>query len=286
MTQRIVYLNGAFLPEARAHVGLEDRGLQFGDSVYEVVLVAGGRLVDAQGHFGRLVRSMTKMSYAVQPDVATLALAVAELPARDGVTDGFVYLQVTRGAWGRNMSPASAPAGTAPTVIAYARPMVLPRRLADMRALRVVSRPDRRWGHCDIKTTALAANMLARADAQAAGADDAWLVAADGTITEATAANAWIVRDGVLMTRAEGPEILGGITRVRVLELARSLGMSVRIAPFGPADVASADEAFQTSATALITPVVAFDGVTLPTPGESSVGARLFEAYRRFADGA
>lgn len=285
-TQRTVYLNGSFLPESQAHIGVEDRGLQFGDAVYEVILTVGGRLVDAQGHFDRLARSMAKMAYAVLPDLAVLAQAAAGLPARDGIVDGFVYLQVTRGAWARNMSPASAPLGTQPTVIAYARPMILPRKLGEMRALRVVSRPDRRWGHCDIKTTALTGNMLARADAQAAGADDAWLLAADGTITEASAANAWIGRDGVLITRDEGPEILGGITRLRVLELARALGMPVRIAPFGPADVASADEAFQTSATALITPIVAFDGATLPVPGENALSARLFDAYRRFTESA
>lgn len=286
MTQRTVYLNGTYLPETQAHVGIEDRGLQFGDAVYEVVLVVRGHLVDAQGHFERLARSMAKMAYAVTPDLAALATAAAALPARDGIEDGFVYIQVTRGAWGRNMSPASAPAGTAPTVIAYARPMHMPRRLGDMRALRIVSRPDRRWGHCDIKTTALAANMLARAEAQASGADDAWLVAADGTITEATAANAWIVRDGVLFTRAEGAEILGGITRLRVLQLAQELGVPVRVEPFRASDVAGAAEAFQTSATALVTPLAAFDGSAFPAHGPESVSARLFDAYLRFAGGS
>lgn len=229
---------------------------------------------------------MERMAYAIRPDLVALARASAELPVRDGIVDGLVYVQVTRGEWARNLSPSSAPVGNAPTVIEYARAMRIPRRIVDMRSLRVVSRPDKRWGYCDIKTTALAGNMLARAGAQAAGADDAWLVSSDGTITEATAANAWIVRNGVLMTRPEGPEILNGITRLRVLTLAHAMRIPVRIAPFDRAAVASADEAFQRSATAMIAPVESFDGVNLPESDEGSVSARLFDAYLRFIDKA
>lgn len=278
-----VYINGRNVPIAQAAVSVEDRGLQFGDSVYEVILVAGGRLIDADGHMERLVRSMARLRFANIPDIAGLALAIEGLPALDGISDGFVYVQVTRGVWGRNLSPVSAPSNAAPTVLAYVRALRLPRRLADVRPLAIVSAPDRRWGHCDIKTTALVGNMLARADALAAGADDAWLVAADGTITEATAANAWIVHDDVLITRDEGPEILGGITRRRLLELAREIGIPVHIAPFDANAVASASEAFQTSATALLTPILTFDGHLLRNSGDKSVIGQLFEAYARYA---
>ncbi len=283
MTSAIVYLNGRHVPAAEASIGIEDRGFQFADSVYEVVLVVGGRLVDRDGHMERLSRSMDRMAFASRPDIAGLTAVLDGLPGRNGISDGMVYVQVTRGAWARNMSPGSAPDGTPPTIVAYARALAIPRRLAAMRPLHVLSAPDRRWGHCDIKTTALAGNMLARAQAQAAGADEAWLVAADGTVTEATAANAWIVRDGVIHTRAEGPEILGGITRRRILALAQDLGIPTRIAAFRPADVAAADEAFQTSATALITPLASIDGVAKSDPAGWPVSTMLFDAYMRFA---
>jgi len=283
MGPALVYLNGDYVPGADARIGIEDRGFQFGDSVYEVILSIAGKLVDPIGHIERLESSMRKMGFRTRPNLKELSAALHSLPERTAIADGFVYVQVTRGAWPRNMAPSSAPADASPTVVAYARALQVPRTLAGMRGLAVLGRPDRRWNHCDIKTTALAGNLIARADAQAAGADDAWLVAPNGKITEATAANAWIVRNGILITRDEGPEILGGITRRRVLTLARELGLPVRVTPFTPDEVGSAEEAFQTSATQLITPIASFDGVRMSDPARWPIANALFDAYLRFA---
>lgn len=283
MKEPIAYLNGKYLPLASAHVGVEDRGLQFGDSVYEVILVANHRLVDNEQHIERLGRSMAEMEFDRTPNLSNLQTVLSSLIAKNKVRDGFVYVQVTRGQWPRNMSSRSGPEVSAPTVIAYARHLKLPLSFEDQKAINVTALPDTRWLRCDIKTTALAGSTLARIRSNRDGFDDAWLIDRNSEVTEATAANTWIIRNGILQTRPVGRNILAGITRRRLLLLAREIGIGVKEAAFTVAEVKEAEEAFQTSATALVTPIARFDDREFGSHANWQVTREIFGAYMAFA---
>jgi D-alanine transaminase len=276
---RIAYVDGRYLPLTEAGVPVEDRGLQFADAVYEVWALRGGKLLDHAGHLERLGRSLRELSidWPVRP--AALDVIVRELVRRNRVRDGLVYLQITRGT-----APRDHPFpkdGSGSTLI-----LTLRRKdagAADRRALKglkVTTLPDIRWGRVDIKTTGLLANVLARQTAMDGGFDDAWLVDADGLITEGTAQNAWIVdAGGALRTRPLGNDILGGITRATVSRIAQELQIPVIERAFSVAEALEAREAFITSATAYVTPITSIDGhpVGSGTPGPLSL--RLREAY-------
>jgi D-alanine transaminase len=276
---RIAYVNGAYLPHGEASVHIEDRGYQFGDGVYEVWAVFGGRLADAEGHFARLGRSLGELSIAMPMSRAALQVVLGEVLRRNRVLDGIVYLQVTRGVARRDHVFPTA--DTPPSIVITAR--AVDRAAAEAKAAKgisVISTPENRWGRCDIKTINLLPNVLAKQAAKDEGAGEAWFVDADGLVTEGGASNAWIVdRDGVLRTRSTTANILRGVTRSTLMTIIERRGLKVDERPFTLEEAKSAREAFITGAGALIMPVVAVDGQPIANGAPGSVASGLRAAY-------
>lgn len=276
---RYAYVNGRFARHADACVHIEDRGFQFADGVYEVWAVFGGRLADADGHFLRLERSLRELSIAMPMSRAALTMVLHETIRRNRITDGILYLQITRGAARRDH--AFPGLHVVPSVVVTARAMDF--AAADARAaqgVEVVTTPDIRWGRCDIKTVGLLPNALAKQAAKTAGAYEAWFVGADGKVTEGSSTNAWIVdRDGVLRTRSAEDNILKGVTRNALLEIIREAGLPVSETPFTVAEAQSAREAFVTSATSFVTPVTRIDGRSIGNGHPGSVATDLRRRY-------
>lgn len=273
---RVVYVNGVYTPYAEAAVHAEDRGFQFADGVYEVCEVRGGCLVDERRHMARLRRSLAELGMAEPMDLRSLGVILRETVRRNRVKNGVVYLQVTRGSVRRDFAfPAPE---IAPTVVCLAHS--LPRTRGDKRAeagISIITVPDIRWARVDIKTTGLLAQSLARQQAKEAGADEAWMVDGKGFITEGASCNAWIVTaDGTLVTRPADSGILRGITREVVMDIARRNGLHVEERAFTAVEAKAAREAFQTSASGLVMPVVKIDGepVGEGRPGKTALELR------------
>ena len=276
---RIAYVDGRYIPHAAASVHIEDRGFQFADAVYEVWAVLDGRLADAEGHFARLARSLGELRIAAPCSRSALLAVLRETLRRNRVRNGIVYLQVTRGSAARDHAfPAAA---TRPTVVVTAKPLDLSKmEAAAATGVAVVSQPDQRWGRCDIKTVGLLPNVLAKQAAREAGAYEAWLVDADGWITEGASTNAWIVdADGRLRTRDTAANILRGVTRAGLVERAAELQMPVDERPFSLAEAKAAREAFLTAASAFVTPVVRLDGAPIGDGRPGPVTLRLRALY-------
>ncbi|WP_022697813.1 D-amino-acid transaminase [Euryhalocaulis caribicus] len=279
---RIAYVDGAFTPHRDACVGIEDRGLQFADSVYEVWGVRNGRLMDSPGHLDRLFRSLGELRIAFPVTREALMIALEELRRRNRIRNGLLYLQVTRGVAPRDHG---FPVQATPTVIATAKH--IPQHKADARAkagVSVVTAPDIRWGRCDIKTTGLTANILAKQHAREQGAFEVWMLDADGYVTEGSSSNAWIVASGgVLVTRPVTDNILAGVTRAAILRIASELGLTVEERAFTPQEAMDAKEAFMTSASSFVMPVISIDGAQISAgrPGETSVALR--QGYEKLA---
>jgi len=281
---RIAYVNGRYLPRDEAAVSVEDRGFQFADGVYEVCEVRGGRLVDEGRHMARLDRSLRELRIARPMSPAALAVVLRETVRRNRVRDGIVYLQVTRGAAPRDFPfPAE---GTLPSVVVTARSNDLSRleRVA-ADGIAVVTTPDIRWQRVDIKSVALLPNVLAKQIARDQGAREAWLVDARGYVTEGASSNAWIVsKDGVLITRPLGTDILPGITRSVVLDLVKAQGLRFEERAFTVEEAYAAREAFVTSASQIVQPVVRIDGRPVGNGAPGLVASALRQDYHRFAE--
>ncbi|HUO20892.1 MAG TPA: D-amino-acid transaminase [Caulobacteraceae bacterium] len=276
---RVAYVNGRFARLAEAAVSIEDRGFQLSDGVYEVWAVFGGRLVDAEGHFARLERSLGELSIAMPMSRSALLAVLRETIRRNGVGEGTVYLQITRGVARRDHAFPDPP--PPPTLVVTARGADV--AAAEARAaqgVKVITQPDIRWGRCDIKSVSLLPNVLAKQAAKAAGAYEAWLVDAEGQVTEGAASNAWIVgQDGVVYTRDLGANILHGVTRFSLLDLAAQAGVSMVERPFDVAEAKAAREAFLTGAGSLITPVVRIDETVIADGRPGPVATRLRALY-------
>ena len=275
---RTVYVNGEYLPEGEAKVSIFDRGFVMADGVYEVVSVLDGKLIDFPGHQARLNRSLDALEIGnPMADDAYLAM-FRELVARNGIGDGLIYLQVTRGNPG-DRDFAYPPQDTPQTVVAFtqAKPG-LAENPAAQTGWKIITLPDERWGRRDIKTVQLLYPSMAKMAAKAQGADDAWLIE-DGKVTEGTSNNAYIVKGNTIVTRELSHDILHGITRAAVLRLAREAQMQIEERGFTPAEAAEADEAFVTSASAFVMPVVAIDGAQIGSGKPGPVSARLREIY-------
>ena len=273
---RTVYVNGDYLPEEEAKVSVFDRGFLFADAVYEVTSVLGGKLIDFDGHAARLDRSLAELGMEMPLSADALLDVHKELVARNEVDEGLVYLQVTRGAAERDFAyPAE---GTPQTVVLFTQSKVVADAPAARTGIRVITIPDRRWGRRDIKTVQLLYPSMGKMMAKAAGADDAWMVE-DGQVTEGTSNNAWIVKDGVLITRHLGEEILHGITRAAVKRFAAEAQMKVEERAFTVEEAAAADEAFVTSASSFVMPVVEIDGRPVGEGAPGPIARRLREIY-------
>jgi len=278
---RIAYVNGAYAPADAPNVRLEDRGFQFSDGIYEVLLVRDGRLWDGEGHFARWGRSLAALN--IRPPVADgpLRAIVRRVLRLNRLKDALVYLQATRGVARRDHAFTGAEGR--PSLVVMARPFDFDG--ADAKAekgVAVVSAPDIRWRRVDIKTVSLLPNCLAKDAARRAGASEAWLIR-DGVVTEGGSSNAWILNGaGVLVTHPLGHDILGGITRETVMELAREMGVEIEERPFTLEEAKAANEAFITSATNLVTPVIRIDDAPVGDGAPGPIARDLRAAYAAF----
>jgi D-alanine transaminase len=281
---RIAYVNGRYLPFRDAKVHVEDRGYQFADAVYEVCEVRGGRLIDERRHMARLTRSLGELRIRAPMSLAALGVILREVVARNRIGYGLVYLQIGRGVARREHAFPSPP--VAPSLVVTARPLNLARNEAFAASgIAVISVPDNRWGRVDIKTVGLLPNALARQAAIEQGARDAWFVDASGMVTEATSANAWIVTpDGVLVTRHADHAILRGITRSVALDAIAAKSLRLDERAFTLDEAFAAREAFITSATQLVLPVVKIDGRSIGDGKPGPVARALRQEFYRYAE--
>ncbi len=275
---RIVYVNGEYLPEGEAKVSVFDRGFLFADGVYEVTSVLDGRLIDFEGHARRLERSLSELDMAAPVTMDELLEIHRELLRRNELVEGMVYLQVTRGAAADRDFAFPDPEAVPSSLVLFSQAKSLVANPAAKAGIKVISIDDQRWTRRDIKTVQLLYPSLGKMMAKAAGADDAWMVE-DGQVTEGTSNNAYIVKDGRIITRQLGHEILHGITRAAVLRFAREAQMQVEERAFTIDEAQSADEAFITSASTFVLPVVNIDGVALGGGRPGRVATRLREIY-------
>ncbi len=274
----IAYVNGRYLPKAQATVNIEDRGNQFADGVYEVLKVIDGRLSDGDRHFARLHRSLAAIE--VDPPMTDRALeqVILETVRRNRLEDATVYVQISRGAAPRDHL---FPRDTLPSIMMTARRLKRPDPKAYADGVGVVTAPDLRWLRCEIKSVSLLANVLAKQAAAEDGCYETWLTRDDGVVTECSASNAYIVdASGVLRTHPLSSLILGGVTRSVVLELARAEGLPVEERAFTTAEVDTAHEAFLTSTSSWVMPVVRVDGRAVADGTPGPVTRRLQQAYQ------
>ena len=276
---RIVYVNGDYLPETEAKVSIFDRGFLMADGVYEVTSVLGGKLIDFDGHAVRLERSLHELDLKMPMSKEALLEVHRELVRLNGIDEGMIYLQITRGAPGDRDFVFPDPETTAPTVVLFTQNKPgLADSPAAKKGMRVISIEDIRWGRRDIKTVQLLYPSMGKMMAKKAGADDAWMVQ-DGFVTEGTSNNAYIVKGNKIITRALSNDILHGITRAAVLRFAREAQMEVEERNFTLDEAKAADEAFITSASTFVMPVVEIDGVSLGDGTPGRVAPRLREIY-------
>lgn len=279
---RIAYVNGSYVPTSEAYVHINDRGYQFADGVYEGVSVRRGRLIDLDPHLDRLWRSMDELAMLPPMQRGPMTVVFNEVVRRNRIKDGFLYVQITRGVAVRDHAFPD-----------YAEPalVVTCRRLdfdgVRKRALSGITgstQPDIRWGRCDVKSTSLLPNILAKQAAREEGAFEAVLVDAQGFITEGSSTNMWIVKDGRLITRSVRDNILSGITRMRVKDIAAKLQISIEERAFSVEDALNADEMFLTSSTSCAMPIVELDGKKIGDGTPGPVAQRLVDAYFDFTD--
>jgi D-alanine transaminase len=278
---RVAFVNGRYVPHREAAVHVEDRGYQFADGVYEVTAVRDGKLVDEHLHLKRLDRSLKELRIARPMSDRALQFVTREVIRRNGVRNGIVYLQITRGVAPRDHAfPAQSESAI---VITSRRAKPNDRQAAD--GVKVITIPDIRWGRCDIKSVALLPNCLGKQQAREAGAYEAWQIDDDGLITEGTSSNAWIVTGkGEVVTRKADNAILNGTTRVALLDIIKSEGLAFVERPFSVDEAKKAREAFTTSTSAYVMPVVQIDDTVIGNGHPGSLSERLRSAFIEHAD--
>jgi D-alanine transaminase len=281
---RIAYVNGRYRPWRDATVHVEDRGYQFSDGVYEVCEVRDGRMVDERRHMARLERSLGALRMAMPMSGAALGVVLRETVRRNRVRNGIVYLQVTRGVARRDH--AFPPAGTAPSVVVTARSLdTAGNEAMAEKGVAVVTVADNRWGRPDIKSISLLPNVLAKQAAREQGAREAWFVDRDGKVTEGSSSNAWIVTaDGKVVTRAADTAILRGITRDVLIGAISAQGLTLEERPFTVSQAQAAREAFLTSASQIVMPIVKIDGKLVGNGKPGPVARALRQAFHRHAE--
>jgi D-alanine transaminase len=276
---RTVFVNGEYLPETEAKVSIFDRGFLMADGVYEVTSVLDGKLIDFDGHLKRLERSLNELGIQKPAEFDDLLEIHRKLVAQNGIDEGMVYLQITRGSPGDRDFVFPDPETTRPTLVLFTqnKPGLADNPVAKQ-GIKVISIEDIRWGRRDIKTVQLLYPSMGKMMAKKAGCDDAWLVE-DGFVTEGTSNNTYIVKGGKIITRNLSNDILHGITRAAVLTFAREAQMEVEERPFTIEEAQNAEEAFFTSASAFVMPVVEVDGVKVGEGKVGPVATRLREIY-------
>lgn len=281
---RIAYVNGRYLPLAEAKVHVEDRGYQFSDGVYEVCQVKGGQLVDEPLHMRRLQRSLGELRIAMPMSLAALRVVLRETVRRNRVRDGIVYLQVSRGVAPRDH--AFPPPGTAPSIVVTARSVDADAAAKTAaKGIAVITVPENRWDRVDIKAIALLPNILAKQAAKEQGAKEAWFVGKDGFVTEGSSSNAWIVsREGKVVTRPADHGILRGVTRTVLLHVLEAQGLELEERPFTVDEAYAAREAFVTSASQIIMPVISIDGRPVGNGAPGLVATGLRQDFHRHSE--
>jgi D-alanine transaminase len=275
---RIAYVNGRYVGHNQAAVHIEDRGYQFADGVYEVCEVARGHIVDMKRHLDRLDRSLRELRMARPVHRSALEVIIAEVVRRNRVKNGLVYLQVTRGVAPRDFP---FPAGTnSSLVVTSKRTDTIAAEERAQQGVGVITVPESRWERVDIKSTGLLPNVLAKQQARDAGCFEAWYVDGDGKVKEGSSSNAWIVtKDGVLVTRHADSGILRGVTRTTLIEVAAKLGIGFEERYFSVEEAKQAREAFLTSATTIVMPIVAIDGQPVANGHPGTVALSLRGAF-------
>ncbi|WP_437610094.1 D-amino-acid transaminase [Erwinia sp. V71] len=274
---RTVYVNGEYVPENEAKISVFDRGFTFADAIYEVTAVLRGKLVDIDLHLARLRRSLGELALDLPLSDEALLAIHRELITRNQLEEGLIYLQVSRGVEDRNFH--FPPEGTPPTVVMYSQAKKVIDSTPAVNGISVISLPDLRWGRCDIKTTQLLYACLAKEQAKAQGADDAWLVR-EGQITEGTSNNAFIVtRDGAVVTRDLSHALLPGITRSVVNTLLSEHDLRLEERAWTLAEAEQATEAFITSSTSFVWPVISLNGQPIGDGKPGVLTQRLRQIY-------
>lgn len=276
---RTVYVNGDYLPEDEAKVSVFDRSFLMADGVYEVTSVLGGKLIDFNGHLVRLERSLNELDMEKPEAFDELLEIHRKLVELNDIEDGLIYLQVSRGSAGDRDFAFPDPELVKPTLVLFTQNKPgLAESPAAQAGIKIISIEDIRWGRRDIKTVQLLYPSMGKMMAKKAGCDDAWMVE-DGAVTEGTSNNAYIVKGGKIITRHLSTDILHGITRAAVLRFAREAQMEVEERSFTIEEAQDADEAFITSASSFVMPVVEIDGKPLGDGAPGSVALRLREIY-------
>ncbi|WP_417820712.1 D-amino-acid transaminase [Terasakiella sp.] len=279
---RFAYVNGAYVPHEHASVHIEDRGFQFADSVYEVIYLYKGKLIDAEAHLKRLEHSLNELDMDMPKSRAAFMVNIKELVRRNRVKTALIYVQVTRGSAARDFP---YPENTLPTVVMTARRVAPFDANAPLKGIKVMSLPDIRWVRCDIKTTSLLAASMSKQKAQDSGFDDAWLLTDDLFVTEGTSNNAWILReDGKLQTRKPSHEILNGITRQAIIKLAGQKGIEIVEDAFSLDEAKKAKEAFVTSSSACVKPVIQIDDTTIADGKPGLFTQQIAKIYADFLE--
>ncbi len=274
-SSRTVYVNGDFVAEADAKISIFDRAFLFADSVYEVTAVLDGKLVDFDNHMSRLARSLGEMEIAAPLEPGDLRAMHEALVERNGLREGLIYMQVSRGSADRDFA---YPDGIQPTLIAFTQEKTLTNSPFAEMGVKVVTLPDIRWKRRDIKSTALLAQAMGKEAAKRQGAFEAWMVE-DGFVTEGTSSTSFIVlADGTLVTRQLSSAILAGVTRRAIIKLAEQTGIRVDERPFSVDEALGASEAFLTSASTVVLSIIEIDGVKIGN-GEPGPVARQFREH-------
>jgi D-alanine transaminase len=281
---RIAYVNGRYIPRGDAVVHIEDRGYQFSDGVYEVCEVRGGRIIDERRHMARLERSLDELRIKQPMSPAALGVIMRECVRRNRVRDGIIYLQITRGVARRDHG--FPPPSTRPSVVVTARSIdIAGNERSAAEGVAVVTVPDNRWERVDIKSISLLPNVLAKEAARERRAKEAWFVDRDGHVTEGSSSNAWIVTmAGKVVTRPADNGILRGITRSVLIEVIKAQGLELEERPFTVEEAYSAREAFLTSASQIVMPVVRIDDRSVGNGVPGSIATALRAEFHRHAE--
>lgn len=275
---RIAYVNGRYLPHVHASIHIEDRGYQFADGVYEVVALYKGIILDEAGHLERLERSLKALRIHQPVTLSVLRLLIREIQKRNLLQTGLIYIQITRGVAPRFHPFPNPPVPT--SLIITAKHIKLPSEAIVQKGVSVIIVPEIRWARCDIKSISLLPNILAKQEAIDKGAYESWFLDTDGFVTEGTATNAWIVNTlGQIQTRPTNENILSGITRKTIIDIARQLGFSIIEKPFNIHDIEHAQEAFITSATNYVMPVTTINNKPIGKAIAGPITLQLRHAY-------
>ena len=280
MMSRVAYVNGRYLRHAEAQVHVEDRGYQFSDGVYEVILIKNGKMIDEEQHLERLKKSLSSLEINPPMKRAPMRYVMKELIKRNKFRNGIVYIQITRGVAAREHS---FPKYSKPALVMTARRIATKTNDEIEAGVKVITIDDIRWKRCDIKSTSLLPNVLGKQTARRQGAYEAWMVDASGFVTEGTSTNAWIVTsDGKLITAELGSNILSGITRDTFIKIIHELNYKLDERQFSVEEAKNAREAFFTSSTSFLTPVSEIDGVVVGNGRAGSVSMELIKAYDNY----